>query len=43
MLSSADLNELPVARGAALVAVALQQLTEQADTLLHLLDGVHTL
>lgn len=43
MLSSANLNELPVALGAVLIAVALQQLAEQADALLHLLDGVHSL
>lgn len=43
MLRCANLNELLVALGAALLAVALQQLAQQADTLLHLLDGVHPL
>lgn len=42
-LRCANLNELLVALGAALAAVALQQLAQQADTLLHLLDGVHSL
>lgn len=39
----ADLDELLVALGAALTAVALQQLAQQAHALLHLLDGVHSL
>lgn len=43
VLSSANLNELLVALGAALLAVALQQLAQQADTLLHFLDGVYSL
>lgn len=43
VLSCAHFNELLVALGAALLAVALQQLVQQADTLLHLLDGVHPL
>lgn len=43
VLSCAHFNELLVALGAALLAVALQQLAQQADTLLHLLDGVHAL
>lgn len=36
-------NELLVAVGAALPAEALQQLAQQAHTLLHLLDGTLTL
>lgn len=43
VLSCAHYNELLVALGAALLAVALQQLVQQADTLLHLLDGIHPL
>lgn len=43
VLSCADFNELLVALGAALLAVALQQLAQQANTLLHLLDGIHPL
>lgn len=43
VLSCANFNELLVALGAALLAVALQQLAQQADTLLHLLDGIHPL
>lgn len=43
VLRPTNLNELLVALGAALLIVALQQLAQQADALLHLLDGVHSL
>lgn len=43
VLSCANFDELLVALGAALLAVALQQLAQQADALLHLLDGIHPL
>lgn len=39
----ADLNELLVALGAGLLAVAIQQLAQQADTFLQLLDGIQSL
>ncbi|TNN57981.1 hypothetical protein EYF80_031805 [Liparis tanakae] len=38
-----DLQEVLVALGAAVLAVALQHLAQQADALLHLLDGVQAL
>lgn len=43
VLRPTNLNELLVALGTALLIVALQQLAQQADALLHLLDGIHSL
>lgn len=43
MLSWANFNEFLVALGAAVFAVALQQLAQQGDALLHLQDGIRPL